>query len=127
MDRVYPILILCLFSSMLGRWQGMLPGNGALIKLAEDPIEIKNFYPNPFTESFNTDFYNTSLRNNVSVDILDLGDRLLFKYQAVNPAVGNNTLKINLKGRHLENGVYLVRFNINGILSKTVKLIKVQG
>jgi len=109
------------------RLQGILPGSGALIKSAQDSIAIKNFYPNPFTESVNIDFYSTSVRNKVSVDILNLGGRLLFTYQAVNPPAGNNTLKINLKGRSLANGVYLVRFNINGILTKTAKLIKVQG
>lgn len=50
--------------------QALINGKEALIKPAKELIAIKLVYPNPFTESFRIDFYNTSL-SKVSVDVLD--------------------------------------------------------
>jgi hypothetical protein len=107
--------------------QGLLRGDEALIKPAKESIEIIQVYPNPFTESFRIDFYNTSISNKVSVDVLDLSGRLFFTYKAANMQLGNNTLTINPDSKRLLTGIYLVRLNINGTLSKTIKLIKGKG
>ena len=98
------------------RGVGMEIGNG----------EIRKVYPNPFTESFNIDFYNSAGTNDINVAIYDLKGGLLYMHHAGNAPAGNTTLKVNLGGRRLPWGMYLVRLNINGKPSKMIRLVKAE-
>ena len=86
---------------------------------------FKRLYPNPFNESFTIDFYNSPAGNNkVSVGIYELSGRLVYMYQAGRLPAGNNVLKIDLTKAGISNGVYMAKLMVNGITSKTIKLVK---
>jgi large repetitive protein len=81
-------------------------------------------YPNPFTENLKIDFNNPSATNKVTVDIIDLAGRLVFRKDAGRVPAGPNTLRLNIGNSALTPGVYMVRLNINGETVHTSKLIK---
>ena len=87
-------------------------------------METMKAYPNPFKESFNIDFYNTSAANKVRVSIYDLRGRLIYSHHAGSLAAGYNILKIDLGRTEMVNGIYIAKLSINGIISETVKLVK---
>jgi len=96
--------------------ESLTPGSGNFV--------IKQIYPNPFSESFTINFYNTSPASKISVDLLDVSGRVLYKQYYGNISAGNTSLKVDAgRQAHLP-GVYFVRMMVNGVTSKLVKLVK---
>ena len=87
-------------------------------------IIIKQLYPNPFSEGFMINFYSPSSDSRISVDILDVAGRSLYKQDFGNIATGNTTLKVNAGGKVSVPGVYFVRLMANGVPMKVVKMVK---
>jgi large repetitive protein len=81
-------------------------------------------YPNPFSDNLKIDFNNSSAANNVSVDIVDLAGRLVFRKDAGRVPAGMNTLRLDISNSAFAPGMYMVRLNINGKAVHTAKLIK---
>lgn len=81
-------------------------------------------YPNPFSANLKIDFNNSSASNNVSVDIIDLAGRLVFRKDAGRVPAGMNTLRLDIANSALTPGMYMVKLNINGKAVYTSKLIK---
>ena len=55
-----------------------------------------------------------------------MNGKLLYLQHPGKYALGSNTMKIDVSGRHLAEGIYLVKLNVNGTTVKTDKLIKVR-
>lgn len=111
-----------------GGGQGMISsfigtGNDISASAGTESVEISKLYPNPYDKGFNIRFFNTSSTNNISVGLYDLKGRLIHSYHPGYLAAGNTTLRINVNAQLVE-GLYLVRLDVNGIPSKTVKLVK---
>jgi hypothetical protein len=87
-------------------------------------MDIRKIYPNPFTDQFNIEFYNSAGSNNINIGVYDLNGRLIYTHHAGNLPAGNTTLKVNLGGQKLPLGIYMVRLDINDRRSKMIKLIK---
>lgn len=86
-----------------------------------------NIYPNPFIESFTVDYFNEgSVNNKITVGIYDLNGKLLYTFQPANINAGYNRWLINMGSSMFSPGVYMARINVNGIPSRTVKLIKIK-
>jgi len=81
-------------------------------------------YPNPFTDNVKIDFNNSSAANQVSVDIVDITGRLMFRRDAGRLPAGMNTLRLNVWNSSFTPGVYFVKLNINGRLVNTTKMVK---
>jgi type IX secretion system substrate protein len=94
--------------------------------LAKTDPEIIRVYPNPFNSLFYVDFYNTASVNDITATILDLQGRIVYTHHAGKLAAGKNTITIPYSGSQLSEGIYLVTLNVNGIASKTIRLIKLQ-
>ena len=99
-------------------------GTEVLLQDAKQAVKIRNIYPNPFTQGFSIDFYNTAATNNITVDIYDVKGRLVYAHHAGYLAAGNTTLRVNLGNARLNDGVYIAKVIVNGKPSKTVKLVK---
>ena len=87
-------------------------------------VQVGRMYPNPFAESIRIEFYNNSPANKISAGVYDLNGRLVQLYQAGTLAAGNNMLQIDLAGKHLADGYYIVKVNVNGATVKTAKMVK---
>jgi hypothetical protein len=101
-----------------------------IVQQAEEAREISNMqvqakaYPNPFIEQINIDFFNTASSNNVTVDVVDMSGRMVYRKQVGQVPAGPNTLRMNT-GTSLKNsGIYLVNLRVNGKVAKTVKMVK---
>ena len=82
-------------------------------------------YPNPFTESFTVDYYNSGLANRkVDIKIYDLNGRLVYTVQPANLVAGYNKWRINMGNNKLAHGVYAAQIKINGVPVKVIKLWK---
>ncbi|HYF33165.1 MAG TPA: PA14 domain-containing protein [Chitinophagaceae bacterium] len=93
--------------------------------VAEEVKKIRiQAYPNPFTDNIKIDFNNTSANNQVTVDIIDLTGRVVFKQDAGRVPAGMNTIRLNVPDGSFAPGIYIVRLNINGQTVNTAKLIK---
>lgn len=92
---------------------------------ANRELKVQGLYPNPFTEKLNITFYNSAFLNDVSVALYDLQGRMVFSHHAGNVTPGNTTVKMNLSGSRLVDGVYMATLHVNGKPFKTVKVIKV--
>jgi hypothetical protein len=90
----------------------------------ESKAEIGKVYPNPFDESVNVEFYNPSENKNVTIEIYDLTGRMVYNRNVGNVIPGKNNIILQSLNKNMSPGVYMLRLNINGRLSKTVKLIK---
>ncbi|MEO5996752.1 MAG: fibronectin type III domain-containing protein [Chitinophagaceae bacterium] len=87
-------------------------------------IEMQSIYPNPFTNSFTIYFNNATAGNKITVDLVDVSGRLLFKQNFGNMAAGATTLKMNVGNKGMLPGVYFARLNINGKPMKLMKLVR---
>jgi hypothetical protein len=107
---------------------GILPGN--LLNDLKDGKAIQDIatvYPNPFAEHFTVDYYNQgNVKNNVTIAIYDLNGKLLYTYQPSNLLPGYNRWLINLAGNKLVSGTYIAQLKVNGMPTKTVKLLKIR-
>ncbi len=93
--------------------------------LKDDATAILKVYPNPFVESFTIDYYNAgSVKNKLTISLYDLNGKMMYGYQPSNLIAGYNRWIINLGSKNLTAGVYMAQIKVNGIPSKTVKLIK---
>jgi methionine-rich copper-binding protein CopC len=110
-------------------------GPGSLVASATDqtvvatnaPVEavsIDNAYPNPFTDFVNLEFNNTNNNAYMAVEVYDLAGKKVMTQQVGAVAAGSTVLRINLAKTSLQPGVYMVRLNVNGLPSNTVKLVK---
>lgn len=81
-------------------------------------------YPNPFSDNLKIDFNNSAPSNAVSVDIVDLAGRIVYRKDAGRVPAGMNTLRLDIGNSALTPGMYMVRLNINGKAVYTSKLIK---
>ncbi|HEY0679468.1 MAG TPA: T9SS type A sorting domain-containing protein, partial [Chitinophagaceae bacterium] len=81
-------------------------------------------YPNPFTDNVKIDFNNSSSGNQISVDILDITGRLMYRKDAGRVPAGMNTLRMDVSNSSFTPGIYFVRLNINGRTVNTSKLVK---
>ena len=97
---------------------------GNLAKNAKERGETLSIYPNPFVESFSVDFYYNESKANASIDIYDMNGRWLYKQPINMLSQGYNRVSVNLAGKNLPAAVYSAQLNINGMPSKTVKMIK---
>lgn len=99
-----------------------------LEKSADSPgnesAAISRIYPNPFNETINVDFYNTSAANDIEIGIYDMKGSLVYTYQAGKTSKGHHSVRVNLNGKKLSGGIYMAALKINGMQSKMVKLIK---
>jgi uncharacterized delta-60 repeat protein len=83
-------------------------------------------YPNPFHENLAISFYNTLSANDITISVFDLNGRKVYNNHAGNLPIGNNLLKINLAAVNMNEGVYVAQIQINGIVCKTVKVVKIR-
>ncbi|HYF29554.1 MAG TPA: PA14 domain-containing protein [Chitinophagaceae bacterium] len=81
-------------------------------------------YPNPFTNNLKIDFDNSAASNHVSVDIVDLTGRVIFRRDAGKLPAGMNTLRLDVSNSTFTPGVYMVRLKVNGQVVNTAKLVK---
>lgn len=86
--------------------------------------EIKVF-PNPFTDKIQVELQNPKA-SSVSILLYDMNGKMLFRSNGLNVMKGNNIVSANLPvGMSLSPGSYVINVWIDGKMSKTVKLIKV--
>ena len=90
----------------------------------DDKLSIKQIYPNPFSENFTINFYNASSASKISIDMVDVSGRSVYKQNFGNLSVGSTTLKINPGKQASVPGVYFVRMMVNGVPMKVVKMMK---
>jgi hypothetical protein len=95
-------------------------------QLATDPENKKRIYPNPFSEDFNIDLYNSSATNRVSAEIYDLAGRRLYRRDFNHVSIGNITLRVQPQSSKLNPGVYIVQVKVNGHIVQSSKLVKVK-
>jgi chitodextrinase/predicted esterase len=91
---------------------------------ASENIKSLKAYPNPLSEWLNIDFYVTSQKNDIGVDVFDMNGKVVYKNNFKGLPYGNNTLKMNIGNGKLTPGIYFVKVNVNGIPSKVIKLVK---
>jgi hypothetical protein len=104
-------------------------GGSAVNSVVEPPAEIieapaaGRIYPNPFSNGFNIDLYNSSATNKITTEILDVAGRLIERHDFSNVGPGNNTLRIN-ETAAMKPGVYIVMVKVNGETVQTSRLAK---
>lgn len=103
-----------------------LAGRYLTAEASAETIVLKDIqaYPNPISDWINVAFFNSSPKTDVNANVYDMNGKLVYNQYYGNMPVGNNTLKMNIKGSKLAPGVYFVRLDINGVPSKTLKLVK---
>ncbi len=92
-------------------------------ELELERVEVSGAYPNPFEESFTIGFTNSSSNNKIRISMYDAGGRLMYNRNYSNIATGNTSLRIDVSNK-LRRGLYIVRLDVNGIPSKTIRMIK---
>jgi hypothetical protein len=99
--------------------------------VVEDPAEVVDaptagrIYPNPFTNGFNIDLYNSSATNRIATEIFDIAGRLIQRRDFSNVGPGNNTLRIN-ETAAMKPGVYIVMVKVNGRTVQSSKIVKIK-
>jgi fibronectin type 3 domain-containing protein len=83
-------------------------------------------FPNPFRNIIHLSFYNARESDKISVEIYDPYGRLTFRQNLGTRPAGNNTLDINGFTAEMRVGIYIAALKINGKISQSVKIIKVQ-
>jgi large repetitive protein len=81
-------------------------------------------YPNPFTDNVKIDFVNSAANNQVSVDIVDITGRMVYRKDAGRLPAGMNTLRLDIGNSSLAPGMYIVRLTINGQVANSTRLVK---
>jgi large repetitive protein len=88
-------------------------------------VENIKVFPNPFTNKIQVEMENLKSAS-VAIMLYDLSGRQVFRSNGMNVMKGNNTIAANLPvGLKLMPGSYFINILIDGKLSKSVKLIKV--
>lgn len=83
-------------------------------------------YPNPFAEVVNVDFNNPVGGNYISIDVYDLGGRLVKRQNYGQLGQGFNTLRLNTEA-NMVTGIYMITVNVNGKPVHAAKLVKVKN
>ena len=108
-------------------FQGTIVTNPMEMKTtAEKDFTITKVYPNPFHNNLNLDFYNSASANEIDIKIYDINGRLIYLHNAHKMPTGINSLKVDLTNKRMANGVYFVKLIINGVMSKSIKLVKMK-
>ena len=90
----------------------------------ELPNAITRVYPNPFTERFKIDFYNSNPGDDISVAIYDLNGKQVYNRHSGRLPLGNTSVDVSFLSTQLNPGIYMVAINKNGVRFKTVKVVK---
>ena len=81
-------------------------------------------YPNPFADNVNIDFVNSSPSNNISVDVVDLSGKLVYRRAYGKLSRGYTTLRLNTADGNIRKGVYFFILNVNGMPVSAGKLVR---
>ena len=81
-------------------------------------------YPNPFSQSFTIEYFASGIQQQASVDLYNAAGKQVDHYQPARLAAGRNTWTIKPTGKTLGAGVYIAQIKVDGVVVKTVKLIK---
>ena len=91
----------------------------------EELADVISVFPNPFTDRIQVELQNPKA-SAVTIMLYDINGSLLFKTNNMNVMKGNNIVSANLPvGIKLAPGMYVINVWIDGKMSKSVKLIKV--
>jgi uncharacterized delta-60 repeat protein len=93
---------------------------------SQQTINLRGVYPNPFDESVTIDFYNAVSTNDISIGLFDLNGRKVLTNHPGRLPAGNNSIKMNLNGINIKDGVYIIQIQKNGIAWKTMKVVKMK-
>jgi len=95
------------------------------VVVATDFSENIKVFPNPFTNKIVVEMTNPKAAP-VNILLYDLNGKLVFRSTGLNVMKGNNTVSANLPvGLTLMPGSYFINVWIDGKLSKSVKLVKI--
>ncbi len=81
-------------------------------------------YPNPFNEQVNIDFFNQSASDQVSVEIFDMGGRMVMRKQYGQLPPGFNALRVNTAASIQAPGLYMINLTVNGKTVQSSKMVK---
>jgi chitodextrinase len=81
-------------------------------------------YPNPFIDNVNIDFLNSSASNNISVDVVDLSGKLVYRRVYGKLSQGYTTLRLNTVEGNIRKGIYFFILNVNGKPVSAGKMIR---
>ena len=96
-----------------------------VVQTTESKGEQILVFPNPFTQSIKVEL-TTDKRSTVVLQLFDMNSRLIQRSAALNTIPGKNVLSMDIPaGKPLSPGNYVVSVTVDGRLSKTVKLVKV--
>ncbi|MEP6710994.1 MAG: fibronectin type III domain-containing protein [Ferruginibacter sp.] len=91
----------------------------------QDDMQIIKVFPNPFTSMIQVELQNSKAAT-VNILVYDINGKLLFKSNGVNSMKGHNIVSANLPvGLSLSPGSYVINVWIDGKMSKSAKLIKI--
>jgi len=94
-------------------------------EIVTDRLNDIKVFPNPFTNRIQVEIENTKA-SSVSLLLYDLNAKLVYKTVGMSTVTGKNVVSIDLPGSTiLSPGSYVLNVLIDGKLSKSVKLIKV--
>lgn len=102
--------------------------NAAVAVLAGKAADLAttiSAYPNPFAERLTISFRNPRENNVITVSLVDMTGRKVYTLRAGKLPAGNNILRLDLP-RMLKEGMYVTQVYDNGILVKSLDVIKVK-
>lgn len=91
---------------------------------AEISLQSVKLYPNPFAGRLNVEINNTAEHANITVDVYDGAGKKVHIQTFRNTPLGRNNLALNLQGSKLPAGIYHVQVRVDGVLVKSIKLVK---
>jgi hypothetical protein len=83
-----------------------------------------SMYPNPFADNINIDFVNSSSSNAISVDVVDLSGKLVYRRSYGKLSQGYTTLRLNTAEGNITKGVYFFILNVNGKPVSASKMVR---
>ncbi|PWT97806.1 MAG: hypothetical protein C5B52_13250 [Bacteroidetes bacterium] len=83
-------------------------------------------YPNPFVSQVFVDF-STEQAGNVAIQLTDVSGRLMYQNNAGHLDKGSYNLRLDLGGTGLAPGIYFMRVTRDGVVEKSIKLIKTKN
>ena len=88
-------------------------------------INVLNVFPNPFTGTIKVELQNAKPAT-VAIMLYDINGKLLFRSNSLNAMKGKNIISANLPvGLSLSPGSYIINVWIDGKMSKSAKLVKI--
>ena len=96
--------------------------NPGITNTSDNVIKV---FPNPFTDKIQVELQNPKSAT-VTIMLFDLNGKMVFRSNGFNVMKGNNIVSANLPiGMSLAPGNYIINVWIDGKISKTVKLVKI--